>query len=159
MDTATRLQHLKDWQIKKQLKETAEQMAKEEHEAQVKADIKALWPRAKEMIDIYNACVDAKAPFPTEYNCGYQRNQFLAWELGGWIGFSKVGITQSNPYVNAVGMHSFKDYDINLSGQYIYTEGNQSHIKDRMEEFVSEFNAFEEKFYDWFDKFSQADPV
>ena len=159
MDTATRIQNLKDWKIKKQLKETAEQMAKEEHEAEVRASIEALWPRAKEMIDIYNACVDAGVSFPTEYNCGSYRNQFLAWELGGWIGFSKVGIPQNSPHVNAVGMHSFKDYDINLCGcgLYVYTEGNRT--MKRMEVFADEFNAFEEKFYDWFDKFTQSDPV
>ena len=159
MDTATRIQNIKDYQVKKQIMENAKQLAYEEHYNQLTQDIEALWPRAKEMIDVYNACVKSGVvEFPMEYILGTRNNKFLARKRDGFLGFSQLGLQNNSPYVNAVGMYSFGSYKIDLSNGYLYIDGGKRDIVSHLERFVKEFNTLETEFYSWFDNYILSDP-
>jgi hypothetical protein len=169
MDINNRMKNLENWKIKKNIEENAKRLAEEERHNKIVADIEALWPRAKELIDLYNAGVDMGLPYPEEKTYSNAR----AMESNGWSHWLGVGYydyrnpdthlvvnrmsNRSQRYANAISIRGggASYYEIDLIDGHLIATG--SYKWSRLEKFVEDFNKFEEYFYNWFDKITTAE--
>lgn len=151
-----RMKQLEAWKMKKDLEERVKADLAAEHERKVVAEIEALWPRAKEIIQLYNACLDKGVNFPKGKSYNDWTNCFFSNAWSHHLGVGRCNRSQSlgadKIKVNAISIRGGGacHYEIDLYNGYLYYEGDDA--MSRMEKFVDEFNQFETEFYEWFDK-------
>lgn len=150
-----RMKQLEAWKMKKDLEERVKADLAAEHEKNVVAEIEALWPRAKEVIDLYNACLANGMKFPSPTGNDWT-NPFYSNAWSHWLGVGRVNKDQCRGAdtfpVNAISIRGGGacHYEVDLADGVLNYEGRDA--MRRLDNFVNEFNKFETKFYDWFDK-------
>jgi hypothetical protein len=166
MNNTERLIRLNAWKEMKDLEERTKEQLRIEHEAKLKNDIEALWDRAKALIDLYNASIDAGLMyFPSDwssYSWHRDDQNFISDGISHRLGFGKY---QPNNYkvdgprglsnrehADAISIRGGGAcrYELDLHNHVLHYTGTGA-IKE-METFVEDFNRFEKRFYDYFDK-------
>ena len=159
MDKNDRLKNLEAWRIKKNIEENAKALAEEERKAKIIADIEALWPRAQEMITLYNAGLKSGLKYPEEKWASDTTRPFVSNSWSHWLEFGYAthnGVIQrpkmEYPPVSSISIRGGGAcyYEIDLYQGHLYYSGSSSW--GRLNKFVEDFDKFEEYFYDWFDK-------
>jgi hypothetical protein len=165
MDTASRLKNLEAWKIKKDIEESAKQQIEEERVAKLVADIEALWPRAQELITLYNAGVDMGLPFPKSDDYSLDKT-FVSNSVSHKLGFGRYAAegpgrydVVRSPYVNAISIRGGGacNFEIDLcDGKLHYSGSSAMRQLDgggySRNAFIPRFEKFEERFLAWFDE-------
>lgn len=165
MANEDRIIRLNAWKEKKDIAERTKEQLRIMHEAELKTNIEMLWDRAKALIDLYNASVDAGlTPPPSSFSdWEIRNNNFIAGGIYHRLGFGtyqpdrygKIGSPYDlryNSHADSISIRGggYSVYEIDLcNGKLNYT--GDGAIK-RLEDFVEDFNEFETRFYDWFDR-------
>jgi len=151
-----RIENIKNYAERKQYEEVQKEVAEKLHLEKVTNEIEALWGRAKELIDTYNACADYGIKFP-KGKCDFA-DMFTADGIYHGIGFDVWA--KRNQAMSIKGDLKHRDtisirgggcchYEIDLYDGKLYFSGSDTH---RLDTFVEQFNDFEKKFYEWVDE-------
>ena len=157
-----RIENIQRWKVRQELKKVAEEEAKNEHLAQLTADIEALWDRAKVLIEVYNEGKKVGMPYPTDtmHQRCFSSN---SWSHHIGVGYYYPGMYHGNPGfgdANRTAMNAISirgggacDYEIDLCNGKLHYTGD---ALARLERFVTDYNYFEKMFYDWIDEHTNS---
>ena len=162
-----RIENIKRWRVRENIKQVAEEEAKKEHLAKLTADIEALWDRAEKLIEVYNAGLEVGLPYPKDeiHERCFTSN---SWSHYLGVGYYYVGMYFGNGtafgnakdnfkvrYFNAISIRGGGacNYDIDLCDGTLHFTGDAI---PRLEKFVEEYNNFEKLFYDWIDEITKT---
>lgn len=158
MNNAERLIKLNAWKEMKDIKERTDAQIKAEREAKLKADIIALWDRAKDLIELYNAGLDMGLSYPKHHDSisGFH-NKFSAmdWTRVGFGKYGEKGLLYNGIHANAITLHFYvsrgsKYVNMDLYNGAIYC--TEPIGIEELERFYNSFPKLETDFYDWFDR-------
>ena len=153
MDTNDRLKQLEAWKIKKSIAESAAKQIEEENQSNCKKEILGLWDRAKAMLDLYNAGLDAGLPYPTNCNNFSKIRTLEVNAANNFMGFAKYGHSRWNKesHADSIAIHNTPDwYYIDLHDGQLDFKG--SRVWSKLYHFVEEFDEFEKFFYETWDR-------
>lgn len=158
-----RIQNIKAFAMKKE----AENMLKEANEQielnRLAYEIEGLWDRAKELIEVANACLENGIDFRKDRKClhvgkiydtpEYFVSSAISHQVGfgayshGPVTFGTLCINHFNAISKRGGGAS--EYELDLCDGKVYYSGPDA--KFAMERFLANFDEFETAFYAWID--------
>lgn len=157
-----RIENIKRWRVRQDIKKVAEEEAKREKLAKLTADIEALWDRAERLIEVYNAGLKVGLPYPKDeiHERCFTSN---SWSHYLGIGYYYVGMyfggvgfgDATRDKFNAISIRGGGacNYEIDLCDGTLHYTGDAIR---RLEKFVEEYNDFEKLFYDWIDNITKT---
>lgn len=152
-DVKDRLKDLEAWKIKKAIAESAAEQAEAERKFNCEQEILGLWDRAKAMLDLYNAGLDAGLPYPDNPHCMQKVRTLEVNISNNFMGFAKYGHSRWNKesHADSIAVRNTPDwYYIDFHDGKLDFRGSRAWMK--LYQFVEEFNEFEKFFYDTWDR-------
>ena len=155
MNKTERLIKLNAWKEMKDIKERTEAQIKAEREAKLKADIVALWDRAKDLIELYNAGLDMGLSYPKDSLEFYNKFSAHDWTRVGFGNHCAVGIMYDGTRADCITLRFYTNHGSKYVNMNLYNGTlvcpDYTGIKE-LEQFYNSFPKLETDFYDWFDK-------
>ena len=138
--------------------------------------VKDLTPRIKAIITVANKCIDEGIDFPSEsvtakfgYGTGYRSYNFLADGINHHVGFMNCGRgywRKGEKHYNKIEYLGIDEGGWNGVWDF-YTNGTETFLKHEkdgtvkevelkyLNDFLKEFDVFEEAFYKWIDSLAE----
>lgn len=157
-----RIEKIKIYAVEEEARKNFEMEQKKVEELKTVKKIESLWDRAKELIDTYNACVDANIKMPKESSLD-RLDMFTANAISHRLGFgvinpdlSTFGIANEK-YRDSLAVHGggCANCEVVLYKGELFYKGNDWDRAWAMKRFLDQFDEFESKFYAWVDKITE----
>lgn len=164
-----RIQNIKTFAMEREAEKALEEANKQIELNMLAYQIECLWSRAKELIDVANACLENNIDFPHDKKTRLNENgayvvpyDFVSSGIDHHVGF---GAFYDRPvtcrafdisYFNAISKRGggYSEYELDLCNGKVYYSGRDA--KYAMEKFLAEFDDFEASFYAWIDNLTNC---